>query len=73
MEGQSEMFWLLVGACIGILLGRWYEWMKWHYPESKEMIAVKLAQRRLERLRLEQACDDIKAEIDDDLDRRIGA
>ena len=42
-----------IGLVLGVALGRAYGWMKYHYPESQEMIRLKQARLRSERARYE--------------------
>jgi hypothetical protein len=66
------MIWIFFfGVVVGICIGRAYGWMKYHYPEFQEEIRVKVAQRRLERLEIEEAEERIRARIDRSLNRRI--
>lgn len=66
------MIWVFfVGVIVGMVIGRAYEWMKWHYPESVEMIRVKTAERRVVRLRIEEEEEEIRSRIDASLDRRM--
>lgn len=66
------MTWIfLIGVIIGIVIGRAYGWMKYHYPEFQEEIRVKVARQRLKRLEIEADEERIRARIDKSLDRRI--
>jgi hypothetical protein len=63
--------WLLVIALLaGIVVGRIYGWMKYHYPEFQEEIKLKVAKLRAERYRVEAEGERYRGEIDDELDRR---
>lgn len=65
--------WLLIcGVVIGILIGRAYGWMKYRYPESREMINLKVAKLRAERAQAEEETERIRRRIDDSLDERMG-
>jgi hypothetical protein len=62
---------LLTGIVIGVCVGRAYGWMKYHYPESQEMIRVKIEQQRLRRLRVQEQQEIVRARIDKSLSERI--
>jgi hypothetical protein len=55
------MFIFLLGLFLGIAIGRAYGWMKYHYPESKELIMVKVAKARADRA--EQETREIRAKL----------
>jgi hypothetical protein len=59
------MWYFIFGIVVGVLLGRAYGWMKYHYPESREMIAVKVARLRAERARYEYETEAARMKIDD--------
>ena len=56
---------------IGFALGRWYGWMKYHYPEFQEAIKLKAAKYRAERARYEAEEERFRGEIDDEIERRM--
>ena len=60
-----------IGLVLGVALGRAYGWMKYHYPESQEMIRLKQARLRSERARYEVEEEKSRAEIDRSLNRRM--
>lgn len=64
-------FYCTASLLLGILIGRVYGWMKYHYPEFQEEIQVKIAQKRLERISIQADEERIRAQIDRSLDRRI--
>jgi hypothetical protein len=56
---------------LGVLVGRTYGWMKYHYPEFQEEIKLRVARKRLERARYEAETEEQVARIDDVLESRI--
>jgi len=65
------MIWFIFGLILGIILGRIYGWMKYHYPEFQEDIKLKTATKRADRMREEARAERHRGEIDDELDRRL--
>lgn len=65
--------WLVLGAIFGFLIGRYYAYMKYHYPENQEKIRVMIARHRLQRIQIEEKEEEIKARIDESLDKRMRA
>lgn len=39
----------LIGVAVGIFIGRAYSWMKYAFPESEEMIRLKITRLQAER------------------------
>lgn len=64
-------FIFLLGLFIGIAVGHAYGWMKYHYPESKELIMVKVAQARADRAEQEAREERARREIDDSIHERV--
>lgn len=60
-------------ACfiLGILVGRLYGWMKYHYPEFQEAIKMRAARYRAERMRYEAEAERYRGAVDDEIDRRM--
>jgi hypothetical protein len=48
-----SIFWLVISALVGFLLGRFYAWGKYHNPEFHEKIALEIAKLRLKRKQVE--------------------
>jgi len=65
------MIWFIFGLILGIILGRIYGWMKYHYPEFQEAIKLKTAKLHADRMQEEARAERHRGEIDDELDRRI--
>ena len=64
------MIYFIFGLILGIILGRLYGWMKYHYPEFQEAIKLKQAKLRAERASYEAQEERYRGEIDDELERR---
>lgn len=64
------IFLCVVCFLLGILLGRIYGWMKYHYPEFQEEIRLRVAEKRARRYRYEYEAERIRGQIDDDVDHR---
>lgn len=47
------IFLCVVCLIFGIVLGRIYGWMKYHYPEFQEKVKLETARYRLQRARVE--------------------
>jgi Fe-S oxidoreductase len=62
---------IIVSFLCGFAWGRAYGWMKYHYPEFQEEIALRIARKKAERARYEAEADRYRGMIDDDLDRRL--
>lgn len=56
---------------IGVLIGRIYGWMKYHYEEFQEDIKLKVARKRAERYRYEYEIDRARGLMDDEIERRL--
>jgi hypothetical protein len=65
------MFIFLLGLFIGIAVGNAYGWMKYHYPESKELIRVQVARARADRAEQEAREEKARREIDDSIHERV--
>jgi hypothetical protein len=61
----------LLGVALGILLGRVYGWMKYHYPEFQEEMNLRVAKKKADRAREEARAERHRGEIDDELSRRM--
>lgn len=64
------MTWFVVGLIAGCILGRWYAWMKYHFPESQEMIAYKTSKIREKRIESEVNIERMRRELDEILRMR---
>jgi len=67
------VFVFILGLLLGILIGRVYGWMKYHYPEFQEAVKLKEAKLRADRYREEARGEKHRGEIDDELERRMRA
>ena len=72
-KANQRMTFFLCVVCfiLGVLLGRFYGWMKYHYPEFQEEINLRVSTKRAQRYRQEYEIERMRSKIDDDLDRRI--
>jgi hypothetical protein len=66
------MWHFIFGVALGVAIGRVYGWMKYRYPESREMIALKIARLRAERAKVEAEEEKFRTLIDESLDQRMG-
>ena len=66
-----SLFLFLLVLFLGILIGRVYGWMKYHYPEFEEEIRLKVAKKRAERARYEAEEEEYRREIDESLNERM--
>lgn len=66
------MIYFILGLILGIIIGRWYGWMKYHYPEFQEEIKLRVARKRAERYRYEHEAELARGLTDDEIERRIG-
>ena len=64
-------FAFIAGLVLGIIIGRIYGWMKYHYPEFQEEIKLKVARKRAERYRHEYEIDKARGMMDDEIERRL--
>jgi hypothetical protein len=64
------IFLCIICFILGIVLGRIYGWMKYHYPEFQEAVKLKSAKLRAERARYEAEQFRHEGEIDDEIERR---
>lgn len=65
------MFYLIAVFILGFILGRAYGWMKYAFPESQEMLRVKVAKLQAERAYHDARREKYRSEIDDSIDERI--
>lgn len=65
-------FLFIVVLLLGILIGRVYGWMKYHYPEFQEKVKLEAARYRVERAKLEAQEEEARARIDEILEGRMG-
>lgn len=61
---------LVLGLVIGCVIGRAYGWMKYHFPESQELIQLKITKTREERLTHEVNLERMRKELDEILRER---
>ena len=64
-------FLFIVVLLLGILIGRIYGWMKYHYPEFQEKVKLEAARYRVERARLEAEEEEHRQRIDEILEGRM--
>lgn len=64
------MFHFIFGFWCGFTIAYIYGWMKIRYPESREMIAVKVAAQRQKRAAYELATEKLREQTDAILRRR---
>lgn len=62
---------LTAALLLGIVLGRIYGWMKYHYPEFQEEIRLRVARKQLLRAQAEAETELYRTEIDESLDARM--
>ena len=65
------MIYFILGLILGIIIGRLYGWMKYHYPEFQEEIRLRVARKRAERYRYEYEADKARGMMDDEIERRL--
>lgn len=65
------MWQLIIGITIGIVIGRLYGWMKYHNPEFKEEINLRVARLRAQRAAYEAETHNYRMQEDMDLDRMM--
>lgn len=70
-ERQMMDFLLVTAVILGIVIGRVYGWMKYHYPEFEEEMNLRVARKKAERVRWEAEAECYRGAIDDEIDRRI--
>ncbi len=64
-------FLLAVGLTAGFAVGRLYQWAKDRYPESQEMIRLKISRMRAERAEWEHQEEKARMKTSDLLDKRM--
>jgi len=65
------MIWLLAGLLLGVFLGRLYGWMKYHYPEFQEELALRVVKLRTERMKYEAQQERYRSQLDEEIERRL--
>lgn len=65
------MWIFILGILLGVVLGRVYGWMKYHYPEFQEEIKLKVARKRLLRTRIEAEIEASRLDVDRLLEARM--
>lgn len=65
------IFLCIIFLLIGIGLGRWYGWMKYHYPEFQEEMNLRVAMKKAERAKYEAQTEIERGKVDDELYRRM--
>jgi len=56
---------------LGVAIGRAYGWMKYRYPESEEMVRLKIAKLRAERAQYEAEEEEFRSQINELLSKRM--
>lgn len=65
------IFLCIVCFILGVVVGRVYGWMKYHYPEFQEEMNLRVARKKAERVEYEAQAEITRGRIDDDLHRRM--